>query len=111
MDTDLLNDREKAAVLWADHVTRNTARDRDDVFEIVRAQFDDAEIVELTLMSGLFNLFNRFMDSLHIDLEPQDEIDKIKRSVNLDPEKVRSYLSAVLADWPAAFPKANRDET
>jgi len=31
--------REYAAVLWAEHVIRNTARDRDDVYDEVGRQF------------------------------------------------------------------------
>ncbi len=97
MDSPHLSEREKAAVLWAEHVTRNTARARDDVFEEVRRCFSEAEIVELTLMSGFFNLFNRFMDSLRLPIEEQGEVDKIKRSVRLDPEKVRVYLEGLSA--------------
>lgn len=100
MSSGVLDEREKAAVLWAEHVTRNTARSRDDVYEIVSRSFDEAELVELTLMSAFFNMFNRFMDSLRIDVEPPDEVDKIKRSVHLDPEKVRTYLRILLDNWP-----------
>jgi len=100
-----LSARERAAVLWAEHVTKNTARDRDDVFEEVKKHFNDAEIVELTLMSGLFNMFNRFMDSLKIPLEIQGEVDKIQRSLHLDPERVRTYLQTVLDTWPKEFPE------
>ncbi len=96
--------REKAAVLWAEHVTRNTARSRDDVFEEVARHFGEAEIVELTLMCGYFNMFNRFTDSLHIPVEEEAEVDKIKRSVRVDPDRVRGYLETLLAHWPAAFP-------
>jgi hypothetical protein len=99
-----LSPRERAAVLWAEHVTRNTAKSRDDVYEQVRAHFDEAEIVELTLMSGFFNMFNRFMDSLRIDLEVQGEVDKIKRSLDLDPDKLKAYLETVIRDWPGSFP-------
>ena len=63
MDSNLLSEREKAAVLWAEHVTKNTARSRDDVFERVRSIFDEQEIVELTMICGLFNFRNRYMDS------------------------------------------------
>ena len=59
MGSNLLTEREKAAVLWAEHVTKNTARSRDDVFERVRSIFDEQEIVELTMICGLFN-FCRF---------------------------------------------------
>jgi len=109
MDSDLLSPREKAAVLWAEHVTLNTARDRDDVFEEVSKHFDQTEIVELTLMSGLFAMFNRLMDSLKVPVEIQDEVDKIQRSLDLDPEKVRTYYQTVLDLWPAEFLPPNPD--
>jgi hypothetical protein len=37
-------------------------------------------------------------------VEVQGEVDKIKRSLDLDPEKVRAYLRTVLENWPASFP-------
>lgn len=105
MESPLLSPREKAAVLWAEHVTRNTARARDDVFEAVRGHFSEAELIELTLMIGFFNMFNRFMDALRIPVEADDEVNKIRRSVRLDPEKVRRYLGEALAAWPPGFPR------
>jgi alkylhydroperoxidase family enzyme len=75
-----LNDREKAAVLWAEHVTKNTGRSRDDIFEHVRSIFNEQEVVELTMITGLFNFRNRFMDSLQIPLEPVSDVNKIKKS-------------------------------
>lgn len=89
---------------WAEHVTRNTARARDDVYAELCKHFNQAEIVELTLMSAFFNMFNRFMDSLRIPVEEQGEVDKIKRSLMLDPGKVRAYLQTVLDNWPESFP-------
>ena len=109
MDSELLTAREKAAVLWAEHVTRNTARERDDVFETVRHQFSEEEVVELTMISGLFNFFNRFMDSLHVQLELQSEVNKIKKSVRLEPARLHDYLEAMLADWPVELPKPADD--
>ena len=109
MNSRHLNPREKAAVLWAEHVTRNTARSRDDVFEIVRQQFNEAEIVDLTLVCCFFNMFNRLTDSLKMPIEMQSEVDKIKASVNLDPAKVKTYLETVIAKWPSSFPAPNPD--
>ncbi|MBT3765455.1 MAG: carboxymuconolactone decarboxylase family protein [Rhodospirillaceae bacterium] len=111
MESDLFSDREKAAILWAEHVTKNTARSRDDVYETVRAQFSEAEMVELTMMSGLFNFYNRFMDSLGVPLEIQGEVDKIKRSVNLDPARVKQYMQTLIDNWPDEFPTPNPDVT
>jgi len=100
----LLSDREKAAVLWAEHVTLNTARSRDDVYEIVAARFNEAELVEITLMSCFFNLFNRFVDSLRVPVEVPKEVDKIKNSLHLNPDKVKGYFETVTETWPDAWP-------
>ena len=109
MLSDALTNREKAAVLWAEHVTKNTARSRDDIFDIVRQSFGESEIVELTLISAYFNMNNRFMDSLKIPLEHGDHVNKIKGSGSLEPEKVREYLQTILDNWPEEFPKPNPD--
>jgi len=109
MESAVLSAREKAAVLWAEHVTRNTARSRDDVFAEVKKHFNEAEIVDLTLICGFFNMFNRVTDSLRMPIEAQAEVDKIKSSVNLDPGKVKTYLQTVVATWPASFPQPNPD--
>jgi hypothetical protein len=39
----------------------------------MRAHYSDAEIAELTLMCGLFNMWNRFTAALDIELEPAEE--------------------------------------
>ncbi len=105
MNSPHLSPRERAAVLWAEHVTKNTARSRDDVFEQVSPQFTEAELIEVTLMSCLFNSWNRFTDSLHIPIEGQSEVEKIKKSVYLDPNKVKRYLQEIIDHWPDEFPE------
>ena len=97
------------AILWAEHTTLNTAKENNGVFEKVREEFSEEEIIELTLMSGVFNLFNRLMDSLQVPLETQGEVDKIKRSVQLDPIKVHNYLKTVVETWPSEIPGPNSD--
>ncbi|MGY9016095.1 MAG: carboxymuconolactone decarboxylase family protein [Rhodospirillales bacterium] len=104
-----MSDREKAAVLWAEHVTKNTARSRDHVFERVCESFSEAKIVELTMISAYFNMNNRFIDSLKIPLKHEDEVNKIKGSGALDPERVRQYLQTILDNCLKEFPKPNPD--
>ena len=108
MDSPLLNSREKAAVLWAEHVTKNTARSRDDIYAMVRKEFSEAETVELTFIIGYFNMRNRFNDSLNIPLEAQGEVNKI--SVNVNTDKLKNYLQHVIDNWPDQFPEPNPDE-
>jgi len=95
--------------LWATHVTLNTAKEDNGIYEQVRKQFDEQEIVELTLICSFFNFFNRLMDSLKVPVEKKDEVDKIKNSVHLNPEKVKNYLATIVENWPARFPKPNSD--
>lgn len=108
MTSEHLTSRERAAVLWAEHVTRNTAQQRGDVYERVKAQFSDAEIVELTLICAMFNMINRVNDSLDITLEEQPEIDKIQSSLVLDPERMSTYLHWLADNWLGDFDSINR---
>lgn len=100
----MFTSRQRAAILWAEHVAKNTARTRDDIFEQVKSQFDDAEFVELTGICGTFAANNRFQDSLKLPLEPQSEIDKIKHSIFAQPDKIRLYIEHVVRAWPLEFP-------
>ncbi len=65
----LFTDREKAAIRWAEALTQFEAKHDDAAFARLKEHFSDAEIVELTLASGIFNFFNRFTDPMHIPLE------------------------------------------
>lgn len=91
-------------MLWAEHVAKNTAGSRDDVFEEVRRHFNDAELVELTGVCGLFAQSNRFQDSLKLPIEPPHEVDKIRNSIQVDPARVKAYIERLLETWPAQFP-------
>lgn len=71
--SDALTEKQKALVRWTESVTRNTAEEDDEAFEAMREHYSDAEIAELTLMSGLFNMWNRFTKAMHIELEPAEE--------------------------------------
>jgi len=95
-----LSESEKAAVQWAEAVTLNTASKRDDLFADMKRLFSEAEIVELTMVSAMFNMINRINDSLQVPIEEQDEINLIKRSLKLDPAKLQNYSAWVAEFWP-----------
>ena len=54
-------------------VTWNKARYDDDAFTQLSKHFDSTEIVELTTVAAFCGLMNRFMDSLHIELEGPEQ--------------------------------------
>ncbi len=92
-------------MLWAEHVTKNTAKDRDDVFEEVKVNFSEPEIVDLTMICAYFNMNNRVQDSLRIPIEEQSEVNKIKGSIRADTDALKSYLETIVANWPDEFPE------
>lgn len=56
----LFNERERAALAWAETVTRVAQTGiPDEAFEAVSATFSEKEIVDLTIAIGLMNTFNR----------------------------------------------------
>mgnify|MGYP006222148747 FL=1 len=103
----LFDARECAAIEWAEHMTKNTASSRDDVYDRVKAQFDDGEIVELTLICSMFNMINRFNDSLKLTIEEQPEVDRIKSSLQIDPGNIKTYLRWLADNWPDDFDDLN----
>jgi len=58
--------REKAALSFADAVTRKAYEIDPAITEEVKKYFNDEELVELTAVIGLFNYINRFNDALGV---------------------------------------------
>jgi alkylhydroperoxidase family enzyme len=73
MASPALDERQKAAIRWAEAVTNLTARDDDDAFRAMRQHFSEKEIVELTVFCGMWNYSNRLCEALHVDLERPDK--------------------------------------
>jgi alkylhydroperoxidase family enzyme len=73
MSSPALDARQKAAVRWADVVTRMTARDDEAAFAEMKEHFTEQQIVELTVFCGMWNYSNRLCEALHVDLEHPDK--------------------------------------
>lgn len=68
----LFNEREKAAIAWAEAMTLNTAKRSGKVWDDMRRLFSDAEIVEISMASSMFNMINRLNDSFWTELETEE---------------------------------------
>lgn len=66
--SDLFDERERAALAYAEAVTANDVGD--GAFAAVRRLFTPAEIVELTLTAGFYAGVARVLRALQVDLEP-----------------------------------------
>ena len=76
MNSPDLSERQKAAVRWAEAVTKMTARDDDEAFASMKRHFTEKQIVELTVFCGMWNYSNRLCEALHVDLErPEKRIE------------------------------------
>lgn len=59
-ESPLYTERERAALAWTDSLTRiSETYAPDSDYELVRAQFKDDELVKLTALIGMINLWNR----------------------------------------------------
>lgn len=63
------NERERAALAYADAVTRDVDVP-DAVFAELRKHFNERQIVELTVLIGTYNMHTRVGQALQIDPEP-----------------------------------------
>lgn len=60
-ETDLYSPREKAALAWAEAVTKLEGGEvPDEVYEMARKEFSDEELLDLTLVVATINTWNRF---------------------------------------------------
>jgi alkylhydroperoxidase family enzyme len=73
MSSAALDERQKAAIRWAEAVTNMTARDDEAAFQAMKQHFSERQIVELTVFCGMWNYSNRLCEALHVDLEHPDK--------------------------------------
>jgi uncharacterized peroxidase-related enzyme len=65
----LASEREQLIVEYATTLTKDTGGVTDELRARLKAQFNDAELVNLTLVIGLYNLTGRFLRSLNVEVE------------------------------------------
>ncbi|MBT5767870.1 MAG: hypothetical protein HOI57_00535 [Rhodospirillaceae bacterium] len=69
-DSELFSDKEKAAIWWADEVTNLRAKQNRAVFEAMQEHYTSRQIVELTVLCGMWNMSGRMAEALHLVVEP-----------------------------------------
>lgn len=62
-------DKERVVIEYASQVTKDAEEVSEDLFKRLRSYFNDSQIVNLTLIIGLMNVFNRFNGALGVELE------------------------------------------
>ncbi len=90
--TGLFDERDLAAIEWADRVTRNEAHADPAAWDRVRESFDQAQAVELTLAACLFNFLNRFNDTMWLEL---DDGAPPGARLHIEPSAFRRYAMTI----------------
>ena len=72
----LFNDRDRAAIAWAEAMTNNTAQRDKGAWDEMKANFTETEIVEISMASAMFNMINRLNDSFWTELETAEYNEK-----------------------------------
>ncbi|HKA38433.1 MAG TPA: hypothetical protein VKD25_01580 [Burkholderiales bacterium] len=91
----LFDRREKAVLAWSEAMTLNTARRDDAVWDELRSQFSDAEIVEVSLACAMFNMINRLNDSFRTELEPEEYNRRQHRAVGVARDALEEYACRI----------------
>ena len=96
-DSSLFDDRERAVLRWAEALTRNTARQDEAAWFEMRRHFSDAEIVEISMASALFNMINRLNDAFRTQLEPEEYNRRQHGAVGVTTRALDEYACRICA--------------
>jgi alkylhydroperoxidase family enzyme len=96
-DSPLFTDREKAVIAWAEAMTLNTAKRDNAVWDGLKRHFSDAEIVEISLITGMFNMINRLNDSFRTELESEEYNRRQHGAVGVTRATLEDYACRICA--------------
>ncbi|MFV2034656.1 MAG: carboxymuconolactone decarboxylase family protein [Halocynthiibacter sp.] len=94
--SELFTAAEKAAIAWAECLTLKTYHQKPQVMEELKNHFSNEQIVEITMVSGFFNFWNRFTDGLQVDIEAKEQVSLIRKSKKID---VNDYIGYMHSTW------------
>jgi uncharacterized peroxidase-related enzyme len=74
-DYSRFSEKERTALVYSEKLTRDPHSVNDADFTALKKHYNDAEIVDLHLLTGVANLTNRFTDPLGLEVEfPEEQI-------------------------------------
>ncbi|WP_146589688.1 carboxymuconolactone decarboxylase family protein [Puniceibacterium confluentis] len=107
----LFDDRDRAAIAWAEAMTNNTAARDKQVWAAMKDNFTETEIVEISMASAMFNMINRLNDSFWTELETEEYNQKQWNAVKgLSVDEIEAFAGKFAAVG-AAERKAKGAET
>lgn len=65
---DRFNDAERTALRFAERMTLDPQAVDDGLWKELSSHYDDGQIIELAVVVGIFNYFNRLSDALQVEI-------------------------------------------
>jgi alkylhydroperoxidase family enzyme len=100
----LFDAREKAVLAWSEAMTLNTAKSDEAVWKALRGEFNEQEIVEISLACAMFNMINRLNDSFRTELESEEYNRRQHGAVGVTREALEEYACVVCGSRNGAQP-------
>lgn len=98
-NSDLFTVQEKVAMRWAEVMTNKLYQggpgkppQHRAAMDDLKAHYNEAQIVEISMVSGFFNFWNRFTDSLEIDIEDAPVMNLFATSTSINPDDWTAYM-------------------
>ena len=95
------SDPEKSAMRWAEvltlkqyHGAPGAPPQSEPAMAELKRHYNEAQIVEITMVSGFFNFWNRFTDGLQIDIEDAGMMTRFGKSARIDAREFTDYMRA-----------------
>jgi alkylhydroperoxidase family enzyme len=99
LNSDQFTAAEKAAMKWAEvltlkqyHAAPGQKPQNVAAMAALKEHYDEAQIVEITMVSGFFNFWNRFTDGLQVDIEDSPIMNLIQRSAHVDTNDYIAFM-------------------
>ena len=91
-NSDMFTPDEKAAIKWAEVLTEKTYRENPQAMLELKKHFNEAQIVEISMVSGFFNFWNRFADGLQIDIEDDPVMNLFTKSTSVNKDDYVDFM-------------------
>ena len=101
-NSELFTPAEMAAIKWAEVLTEKTYRENPQAMPELKKYYDEAQIVEITMVSCFFNFWNRLADGLQVDIEDEPVMNRFVKSKTVDPADYVAFMRDCWWNKPGA---------
>ena len=92
LNSELFTPGQRAALAWSEYLTERTHRSHPEAMVNLKAHYSEAQIIEITMLCGQTNFWNRLTDGLKIDMEDVEVQNLFVKSRSIDVADYVAYM-------------------